>query len=44
MNLLICGDSKLTDFDKGLFSGIRIYIIRFVSSLLKVKRKGKTTD
>ena len=39
----IASGSKITDFDKGLFSGIRIYIIRSVSSLLKVER-GKTTD
>lgn len=41
MNLLICGISNITDFNKRLFSGIRIYVIRFVFSLLVVERKGK---
>lgn len=44
MNLLICRISKITDFEKGLFSDIRIYIIRFMLSLLKVDRKGKIID
>lgn len=39
--MLICGISNIIDFDKRLFSGIRIYVIRFVFSLLMVERKGK---
>lgn len=41
MNLLICGISNITDFNKRLFSGIRIYVTRFVFSLLMVERKEK---
>lgn len=41
MNLLICGVSKIIDFDKGLFLDITIYVIRYVVST-KGERKEKT--
>lgn len=41
MNLLICGVSKIIDFDKGLFLDIRIYVIT-MWSLLKEREKEKT--